>query len=302
MSTPPRPEQPDQPARKPVTLTKLAEMRALGEPIVMITAYDHPSALVVEQAGVDVVLVGDSAANNVLGYPDTVPVTVEELLMLTRAVRRGLKTPLLVGDLPFGSYEASDAIAIATAQRFVKEAGCDAVKLEGGGASAERARAIVRAGVPVMGHVGLTPQTATMLGGYRAQGRTAARARQVLDDALALQEAGCFAIVFEAIPAAVTDEIMPRLEIPVIGIGAGPSTDGQVLVLHDLLAIHDDFQPKFAKRFANVKAEMLRGVSAYAEEVRTRRFPAPEHTYGIAPEELDRFRAELGPPAATTSR
>ena len=290
MSTPPRQPSEDQPARKRVTLTKLAEMRALGEPIVMITAYDHPSALVVEEAGVDVVLVGDSAANNVLGYADTVPVTVEELLMLTRAVRRGLRTPLLVGDLPFGSYEASDALAVATAQRFVKEAGCDAVKLEGGGASAERARAIVRAGVPVMGHVGLTPQTATMLGGYRAQGRTAARARQVLDDALALQDAGCFAIVFEAIPAQVTDEIMPHMEIPVIGIGAGPSTDGQVLVLHDLLAIHDDFQPKFAKRFANVKAEMLRGVSAYAEEVRTRAFPAAEHTYGIAPEELERLR------------
>jgi 3-methyl-2-oxobutanoate hydroxymethyltransferase len=289
MSTPPK----DQ--RKRVTLTKLAEMRALGEPIVMITAYDHPSALVVEQAGVDVVLVGDSAANNVLGYTDTVPVTVEELLMLTRAVRRGLKTPLLVGDLPFGSYEASDAQAIGTAHRFVKEAGCDAVKLEGGGASAERARAIVRAGVPVMGHVGLTPQTATMLGGYRAQGRTSARARQVLDDALALQEAGCFAIVFEAIPAEVTDAIMDRMEIPVIGIGAGASTDGQVLVLHDLLAIHDDFQPKFAKRFAAVKEEMLRGVRAYAEEVRTRRFPGPEHTYGIAPEELERFRAELAP-------
>jgi 3-methyl-2-oxobutanoate hydroxymethyltransferase len=293
VSTPPRKPPEDQPARKPITLTKLAEMRALGEPIVMITAYDHPSALVVEQAGVDVVLVGDSAANNVLGYSDTVPVTVEELLMLTRAVRRGLKTPLLVGDLPFGSYEASDALAVATAQRFVKEAGCDAVKLEGGGASAERARAIVRAGVPVMGHVGLTPQTATMLGGYRAQGRTAARARQVLEDALALQEAGCFAIVFEAIPAQVTDEIMPHMGIPVIGIGAGPSTDGQVLVLHDLLAIHDDFQPKFAKRFADVKAEMLRGVRAYAEEVRTRQFPGPEHTYGIAPEELERLRSEL---------
>jgi 3-methyl-2-oxobutanoate hydroxymethyltransferase len=153
-----------------------------------------------------------------------------------------------------------------------------------------------------MGHVGLTPQTATMLGGYRAQGRTAARARQVLDDALALQDAGCFAIVFEAIPAAVTDEIMRRVEIPVIGIGAGPSTDGQVLVLHDLLAIHDDFQPKFAKRFAAVKAEMLRGVREYAAEVRTRRFPGPEHTYGIAPEELDRFRAEIaGAPAATQS-
>ena len=193
--------------------------------------------------------------------------------MLTRAVRRGLRAPLLVGDLPFGSYEASDALAVQTAQRFVKEAGCDAVKLEGGGASAERARAIVRAGVPVMGHVGLTPQTATMLGGYRAQGRTAARARQVLDDALALQDAGCFAVVFEAIPAQVTDEIMRRIEIPVIGIGAGPSTDGQVLVLHDLLAIHDGFQPKFAKRFANVKAEMLRGVRDYAEEVRTRAVP-----------------------------
>jgi 3-methyl-2-oxobutanoate hydroxymethyltransferase len=253
--------------RKRVTLTKLAEMRALGEPIVMITAYDHPSALVVEQAGVDVVLVGDSAANNVLGYSDTVPVTVDELLMLTRAVRRGLKTPLLVGDLPFGSYEASDAQAIETAHRFVKEAGCDAVKLEGGGASAERARAIVRAGVPVMGHVGLTPQTATALGGYRAQGRTAERARAVLDEALALQEAGCFSIVFEAIPAEVTDVIMGHMEIPVIGIGAGGSTDGQVLVLHDLLGIHGGFQPKFVKRYADVKGEMLRGLEAYAEEV-----------------------------------
>src|SRR5690349_7507178 len=288
MSTPPK-----DPNRKRITLTKLAEMRALGEPIVMITAYDHPSALVVEEAGVDVVLVGDSAANNVLGYPDTVPVTVEELLMLTRAVRRGLKTPLLVGDLPFGSYEASDAHAIETAHRFVKEAGCDAVKLEGGGAMAERARAIVRAGVPVMGHVGLTPQTATMLGGYRAQGRTAQRARQVLDDALALQEAGCFCIVFEAIPADVTDAIMPYMGIPIIGIGAGSSTDGQVLVLHDLLTIHDDFQPKFAKRFAQVKDEMRRGVDLYVDEVRSRAFPAPEHTYNIAPEELERFRADL---------
>ena len=289
MSSPPRSD------RKPITLTKLAEMRALGEPIVMVTAYDHPSAIVVEEAGADVVLVGDSAANNVLGYEDTVPVTVEELLMLAAAVRRGLKTPLLVGDLPFGSYEASDAHAIATAHRFVKEAGCDAVKLEGGGAMAERARAIVRAGVPVMGHVGLTPQTATALGGYRAQGRTAERARAVLEDALALQEAGCFAIVFEAIPAEVTDVIMQHMEIPVIGIGAGSSTDGQVLVLHDLLGMHDGFKPKFVKRYAEVKAEMVRGVREYTEEVRTRAFPTPEHTYGIAPEELDRLRAQLPP-------
>jgi 3-methyl-2-oxobutanoate hydroxymethyltransferase len=281
--------------RKPVTLTKLAEMRALGEPIVMVTAYDHPSALIVEEAGVDVVLVGDSAANNVLGYEDTVPVTVDELLMLAAAVRRGLKTALLVGDLPFGSYEASDAQAIATAHRFVKEAGCEAVKLEGGDAMAERARAIVRAGVPVMGHVGLTPQTATALGGYRAQGRTAERARLVLEHALQLQEAGCFAIVFEAIPAAVTDAIMQYMEIPVIGIGAGGSTDGQVLVLHDMLGIHDGFKPKFVRRFADVKGEMLRGVSAYAEEVRTRAFPTAEHTYGIAPEEVERLKAQLPP-------
>ena len=284
MSSPPRQD------RKPVTLTKLHEMRALGEPIVMITAYDHPSALVVEQAGVDVVLVGDSAANNVLGYEDTVPVTVEELLMLAAAVRRGLRAPLLVGDLPFGSYEASDAQAIGTAHRFVKEAGCDAVKLEG---MADRARAIVRAGVPVMGHVGLTPQTATALGGYRAQGRTAARARRVLDDALALQAAGCFAIVFEAIPADVTDVIMEHMEVPAIGIGAGASTDGQVLVLHDLLGIHDGAAPKFVKRYADVRGEMLRGVERYAHDVRTRAFPGPEHAYGIAPEELERLRVTI---------
>src|SRR3954447_3716412 len=288
VSTPPR----DQ--RKRVTLAKLAEMRALGEPIVMITAYDHPSALVVEHAGVDVVLVGDSAANNVLGYPDTVPVSVEEMLMLTRAVRRGLKTPLLVGDLPFGSYEASDTQAIETAHRFVKDAGCDAVKLEGGGQMAQRARAIVEAGTPVMGHVGLTPQTATALGGYRAQGRTAERARQVLEDALALQDAGCFSIVFEAIPNELTDLIMDHMEIPVIGIGAGPSTDGQVLVYHDLLGINDAFKPKFVKRYAELRGEMVGAVAAYAEEVRSRVFPGPEHAYGVAPEEMERLKEMVG--------
>jgi 3-methyl-2-oxobutanoate hydroxymethyltransferase len=290
MSTPPRNDTTNGQPRRPVTLMKLAEMRALGEPIVMVTAYDTPSAEVAEAAAVDIVLVGDSAANNVLGYTDTVPVTVEELLMLTAAVRRGLRTPLLVGDLPFGSYEASDEQAIATAHRFVKEAGCDAVKIEG---SAERARAIVRAGVPVMGHVGLTPQTATALGGYRAQGRTAQRARAVLDEALELQRAGCFSIVFEAIPAEVTDVIMDRMEIPVIGIGAGPSTDGQVLVLHDMLGIRGGFKPKFVKRYADVHGEMLRGMQTYTEEVRTRAFPGPEHSYGIAPEELARLKEQL---------
>ena len=189
------------PTQRPaVTLMKLAEKKALGEPIAMITAYDYPSAQVAEEAGVDVVLVGDSGAMTVLGYPSTVPVTLDELLMLASAARRGLSTPLLVGDMPFGSYEVSNEQAIANAQRFIKEAGCDAVKLERGGTSVERARAIVGAGIPVMGHVGLTPQTATALGGYRSQGRTAERALQVMHDALALQEAGCFAIVFEAIP------------------------------------------------------------------------------------------------------
>jgi 3-methyl-2-oxobutanoate hydroxymethyltransferase len=278
----------------PMTLPRLAEKKRLGEPIVMVTAYDYPSAQIAQEAGVDVVLVGDSGAMTVLGYPSTVPVSTDEMLMLASAVRRGLDTPLLVGDLPFGSYEASDEQAVATAQRFVKEAGCDAVKLERGGTSAERARAIVQAGIPVMGHVGLTPQTATALGGYRAQGRTSERALAVARDALALQDAGCFSLVFEAIPAAVAAELMERLEIPVIGIGAGPATDGQVLVFHDLLGIYDGHAPRFAKRYAEAKAEMVAGVAHYAAEVRDRSFPGPEHTYSIDDEELERFRAGLG--------
>jgi 3-methyl-2-oxobutanoate hydroxymethyltransferase len=277
-----------------MTLPRLAEKKHLGEPIVMVTAYDYPSAQVAEEAGVDLVLVGDSAAMTVLGYPSTVPVSMDEMVMLASAVRRGLRTPFLVGDLPFGSYEASDEQAVASAQRFVKEAGCDAVKLERGGTSVQRARAIAESGIPVMGHVGLTPQTATALGGYRAQGRTAERALGVAEDAVALQEAGCFALVFEAIPAAVSDELMPRIDIPVIGIGAGGSTDGQVLVFHDLLGIYDGLSPRFAKRYAAVKDEMVAGVRAYADEVRTGRFPSGEHTYSIDPEELERFRAALG--------
>jgi 3-methyl-2-oxobutanoate hydroxymethyltransferase len=276
-----------------MTLPRLAEKKHTGEPIVMVTAYDYPSAQVAQQAGVDLVLVGDSGAMTVLGYPSTVPVSVDEMLMLARAARRGLDTPLLVGDLPFGSYEASDEQAIATAQRFVKEAGCDAVKLERGGTSAQRARAIVDSGIPVMGHVGLTPQTATVLGGYRAQARTSVRASQVAADALALQEAGCFSIVFEAIPAAVSAELMELMEIPVIGIGAGPATDGQVLVFHDLLGIYDGHAPRFAKRYHDLRSEMVSAVARYADEVRTHRFPAPEHTYSIDEAELERFRGEL---------
>ena len=277
----------------PMTLPRIAEKKRLGEPIVMVTAYDYPSAQVAQEAGVDLVLVGDSGAMTVLGYPSTVPVSTDEMLMLAAAARRGLRTPFLIGDLPFGSYEVSDEQAIATAQRFVKEAGCDAVKLERGGTSVQRAKAIVDSGIPVMGHVGLTPQTATALGGYKAQGRTAAHALGVARDALALQEAGCFAIVFEAIPAAVTEVVVERLEIPVTGIGAGPATDGQVLVFHDLLGIYDGHAPRFAKRFGELKAQMVAGVAEYADEVRAGVFPAPEHTYSIDDDELARFRAEF---------
>ncbi len=289
-----RPQDSPAPAdRKPVTLPRLAEMKAAGEPIVMVTAYDHPSAQVVEEAGVDVVLVGDSAAMTVLGYDSTVPVGMEEMLMLSAAVRRGLKTPLLVGDMPFGSYEQSNEQAVANAQRFIKESGCDAVKLERGGASVDRARAIIRAGIPVMGHVGLTPQTATALGGYKAQGKTAGRAAQIADEALALQAAGCFAIVFEAVPSAVTEALMLKMEIPVIGIGAGAETDGQVLVFHDLLGIFGGHEAKFVKRYADVRAEMVRGVRSYAGEVRSGAFPGAGHIYSIDPAELAEFRAYL---------
>jgi 3-methyl-2-oxobutanoate hydroxymethyltransferase len=286
---------PPDPGRLPMTLPLLAEKKRLGEPVVMVTAYDYPSARAAEAAGVDLVLVGDSAATTILGYSSTTPVDLDDMLVLARAVRRGVKTALMIGDLPFGSYEVSDEQAVASAIRMVKETGCDAVKLEGGGpASASRARAIVQAGIPVMGHVGLTPQSSTALGGWKAQGRNAQAAAKIAAEALALQEAGCFSIVFEAIPSDVTSELMPRLQVPVIGIGAGPDTDGQVLVFHDLLGIRDGLGPRFVKRYANIQEEMNAGVAAYAEDVRTRRYPAPEHGYKIDQVELEALRGLLG--------
>ncbi|HWG09082.1 MAG TPA: 3-methyl-2-oxobutanoate hydroxymethyltransferase [Solirubrobacteraceae bacterium] len=295
MSSHPDIQAPSDPGRLPMTLPLLAEKKRLSDPIVMVTAYDYPSARAAESAGVDLVLVGDSAATTMLGYNATTPVELDDMLVLARAVRRGLRTPLMIGDLPFGSYEVSDEQAITTAMRMVKEAGCEAVKLEGGGeASVRRARAIVNAGIPVMGHVGLTPQTSTALGGWKAQGRTALAAARIGAEALALQEAGCFALVFEAIPSAVSEQLMPSIEIPVIGIGAGPATDGQVLVFHDLLGIRDGLGPRFVKRYANIQEEMNAGVAAYAEDVRTRRYPGPEHTYKIDPAELAELKAQLG--------
>jgi 3-methyl-2-oxobutanoate hydroxymethyltransferase len=222
-------------------------------------------------------------------------VDLDDMLVLARAVRRGLNTPLMIGDLPFGSYEISDEQAVASAVRMVKEAGCGAVKLEGGGpASASRARAIIGAGIPVMGHVGLTPQSSTALGGWKAQGRTATAAARIASEALALQGSGCFSIVFEAIPSAVTKELMPHMEVPIVGIGAGPDTDGQVLVFHDLLGIRDGLGPRFVKRYANLQQEMNAGVRAYAEDVRTRRYPAPEHGYSIDAGELASLHELLG--------
>jgi 3-methyl-2-oxobutanoate hydroxymethyltransferase len=288
--------------RQPVTLPRLAEMKAAGEPIVMVTAYDYPSAKVAEEAGVDVVLVGDTAAMVVLGYPGTEPVSMGEMVMLGKAVRRGLKTPLMVGDMPMGSYEASNELAVQSAQRLVKETGCQVVKLEAGGTSVERARAIVRSGIPVMGHVGLTPQTATALGGYKTQGKTAESAIKLCEDALALQSVGCFAIVFEAVPAAISETIAARLEIPAIGIGAGPGTAGQVLVFHDLLGITTGRTPKFVKRYAEVHRAMVEGVGRYVEEVRSRRFPEPDHVYGVEPAELAEFRRYLDQESITSRK
>jgi 3-methyl-2-oxobutanoate hydroxymethyltransferase len=279
--------------RPPVNLPRLAEMKAKGEPIVMVTAYDYPSATVAEAADVDVVLVGDSAANVVLGYPGTEQVSMEEMIVLGKAVRRGLRTPLMVGDMPMGSYESSNELAVLNAQRLVKETGCQVVKLEAGGVSVERARAIVRAGIPVMGHIGLTPQTATALGGYKAQGKSAKDAAKLNEEAQALQAVGCFAIVLEAVPAAITEAIVERLEIPTIGIGAGPATSGQVLVFHDLLGITTGRMAKFVKQYAQVHETMVAAVSQYGDEVRSRHFPEPDHVYSVEPAELAEFRGYL---------
>jgi 3-methyl-2-oxobutanoate hydroxymethyltransferase len=275
------------------SLPELAAMKADGRPIVMVTAYDAPGARLADEAGIDLVLVGDSAAMTVLGHDSTVPATVEEMLMLTRAVARGAGRPLVVADLPFGSYQVSDEDAVRTAIRFVKEAGADAVKLEGGGPTISRVRAIVGAGIPVMGHLGLTPQSATLLGGYKAQGRTAERALALLADARALEAAGCFSLVLEAVPAPVAQRVSEALAIPTIGIGAGAGCDGQVLVWHDLLGLFHGRQAKFVQRYAEIGDAIRRALGAYADDVRARRFPGEEHTYAMPDEELELFERAL---------
>jgi 3-methyl-2-oxobutanoate hydroxymethyltransferase len=297
VSTRPNAPAPGTPAPGKLPLTELAELKHRRQPIVMVTAYDAPSGRLADAAGADVILVGDSAAMTVLGHDSTVPATMEEMLVLTRAVTRGARRPLVVADMPFGSFQVSDEAALENAIRFVKEAGADAIKLEGAGPSLSRVAAIVGAGIPVMGHVGLTPQSATMLGGFRAQGRTAEKAIRLLDDARALEAAGCFAIVLEAVPAAVAERVTEQLAVPTIGIGAGTVCDGQVLVWHDLLGLYDGRAPRFVKRYADLAVVIRDALEAYAADVRDRRFPEEQHTYSMPDEELEVFEA-----AVTTRR
>lgn len=276
-----------------VSLTNLAEKKARGERIVMVTAYDYPTARLADEAGLDLVLVGDSAAMTVLGHDSTVPATMDEMVMLTRAAARGTQRPLLVADMPFGSFQVSDEEALRSAIRFVKEAGADAVKLEGAGSSLSRVRTIVAAGIPVMGHVGLTPQSATALGGLRAQGQTATRALKLFDEARALEAEGCFAVVLEAVPARVSARISEALSVPTIGIGSGPGCDGQVLVLHDLIGLYQGRSARFVKRYADVGGTIKDALERFAADVRAGAFPEEEHTYSIPEEELALFESGL---------
>ncbi|GAB2547697.1 3-methyl-2-oxobutanoate hydroxymethyltransferase [Leucobacter ruminantium] len=277
-----------------ITIPALMQSKAERKPIVMVTAYDYPGARAAERAGVDMVLVGDSGAQVVLGHESTVSVTTDELLVLAKAVRRGTETAFMVCDVPFGSTELSDEQAVATAVRFVKEAGADGIKIEGGGEpQLSRVRAIVAAGIPVVGHVGLTPQTATALGGLRAQGRTIASARRVVREAIAVQEAGAFCVVVEAVPAEIVELLRDELRIPIIGIGAGPA-DGQVLVLHDLIGFTEGQAAKFVKRYGTIGEDTTAAIAAYADEVRSGVFPGPEHCYAASDDAVEAARAALG--------
>jgi 3-methyl-2-oxobutanoate hydroxymethyltransferase len=276
-----------------LAITELAQMKRQGARIAMVTAYDAAGARLAEAAGIDVVLVGDSAAMVVLGHDSTVPVTMDEMLLMTRAVASSVQRPLVVGDMPFGSYQVSDREAVRNAVRFVKDGRADTVKLEGAGRMLPRVKAIVESGIPVMGHLGLTPQSATALGGYKAQGRTAASARKMLADALALQEAGCYSLVLEAVPAPVAARITEALEIPTIGIGAGPQVDGQVLVYHDMLGLTEGHTARFVKRYADLATVIREALAAFAADVRSGAYPEERHTYGMPAEEQAAFEADF---------
>jgi len=281
-------------SRNKVTILDLKDKKEKGEPITMLTAYDYPTGLLVDQAGIDIILVGDSLAMVVLGHENTVAVTMDEMLHHCRAVACGARNPLLVGDMPFMSYQVDVKEAIRNAGRFLKEGGMDVIKLEGGRDMAPTVRAIVDAGIPVMGHIGLTPQTISKLGGYRVQGKDVAAANALIDDALALEEAGAFSLILEAIPGPVAGLITKRVSIPTIGIGAGPDCDGQVLVIHDMIGLFDRFVPKFVKRYANIFPAVVEALQSYRDEVIAGTFPGPEHGYGMSEEALQALLQELG--------
>jgi 3-methyl-2-oxobutanoate hydroxymethyltransferase len=293
MSTRPRLPGASAPAPGKLALPELRAMKQRGDRITMVTAYDSPSAVLADEAGVELVLVGDTAAMVMLGHDSTLPVTLDEMIFLTRAVTSSARQPLVVGDLPFGTYEISDEQAVGSAIRLVKEGGADVVKLEGAGRMISRVRAIAESNIGIVGHIGLTPQSATKLGGFRAQGRTAEAALKLYDDALALEQAGCFALVLEAVPAPVAARITAALSIPTIGIGAGAECDGQVLVWHDLLGLYDGPTPRFVKRYAELAGEIGDALDRYATEVRSGAFPEESHTYSIPELELASFEAEL---------
>ncbi len=294
MSTTAPVSQQNAPKRKKVTVRTVRAKKRRGEPITMLTAYDYPSAVAVDRAGVDVILVGDSLGMVVLGYDTTLPVTMDDMIHHCKAVARGAHYPLLVGDMPFMSYQVSVEEAVRNAGRFLQEGGMDAVKLEGGRERIETIRAIVSAGIPVMGHIGLTPQSVNQLGGFRAQGKTAAAAKRLIDDALALQDAGVFSIVLESVPGKLAALISEKLDVPTIGIGAGVGCDGQVLVFHDLLGLFDRFTPRFVKQYAQLHEVIDSALREYVDDVLNRRFPAAEHTVEMKPEEWEALQRLLG--------
>jgi 3-methyl-2-oxobutanoate hydroxymethyltransferase len=279
--------------RKKVTTATLRRKKEQGTPITMLTAYDYPTALAEDQSGIDAILVGDSLGMVVLGYQNTLPVTMDEMLHHCRAVARGARFALLIGDMPFMSYQVSTEEAVRNAGRFLQQGGMEAVKLEGGGERLDAVRAITGAGIPVMGHLGLTPQSVNLFGGFRPQGKTATAARRLLEDALRLEEAGCFSLVLESVPARLAQVISQRLSIPTLGIGAGIGCDGQVLVTHDLLGLFDRFTPKFVKKYADLHGDMQRAFLGFIEDVHGRTFPTAEHSVEMETAEWEKFAAEL---------
>jgi 3-methyl-2-oxobutanoate hydroxymethyltransferase len=291
--------------RKKVTIPYLHAKKQHGEPITMLTAYDYPGAQVVDEAGVDLILVGDSLGMVVLGYESTVPVSMDEMLIHTAAVKRGTRYAHIVGDMPFLSYQVDVKEAVRNAGRFLKEGGADSVKLEGGAEMAPSVKAIVDAGIAVMGHIGLTPQSVSKLGGYRVQGKSRSAAHKLLDDALALQAAGAYAIVLETTPDRVSEFVSKQLSIPTIGIGAGAGCDGQVLVFHDMLGYFDRFSPRHNKRYANIRAIIVDAIKHYASEVQSRAFPTADNSFAVDDAEFEAFVNEVAPslrPAVTPSK